>query len=264
MDVGYEPDQHSRLVVACAVVGGVLALIPLLLFVTKPTMDVPAGVFSGGSGLSDAQAYQSVSSGFLFVLQILMLLVLCLAVRGRWLADPDAPVTRALAVMTSVLAVLVAFHVLVAVVQVLKPESRVPGLVATSMGAGLSALVLACLILGGDRLHRAREVEDDRRRRRDRHSQLLLILVCALPPIVVLVKLVYGMARTGADLVFTALISLPTTAIALWAVHRMQRHRRMPARILLAGFGWGAVVATGLGLALPLLYTTLSDQLLGY
>lgn len=43
------------------------------------------------------------------------------------------------------------------------------------------------------------------------------------------------------------LLCLPTTAFGLWSVHRMQRHRRMPFRIALFGFGWGAVIAFGFG-----------------
>lgn len=43
----------------------------------------------------------------------------------------------------------------------------------------------------------------------------------------------------------TMLICAPSTALGLWAVHRMQRFRRIPVRLLLAGFGWGALVAAG-------------------
>ncbi|MEV6596366.1 PrsW family glutamic-type intramembrane protease [Actinoplanes sp. NPDC051346] len=43
----------------------------------------------------------------------------------------------------------------------------------------------------------------------------------------------------------TMLICVPSTAFGLWAVHRMQRFRRIPVRLLLAVFGWGALVATG-------------------
>ncbi len=43
------------------------------------------------------------------------------------------------------------------------------------------------------------------------------------------------------------LICLPTTAVALLCVHRLQLYRRMPAWLLLAGFGWGAVIGGGFG-----------------
>ncbi|WP_406275882.1 PrsW family intramembrane metalloprotease [Nocardia sp. NBC_00881] len=262
--LGYEPDPHRRTIATCAVIGGVLALVPLLLFLTKPTMEIPAGGFSGGFGVSGAEASRSFSVGFLFVFRLLMLFVLYRAVRRRWLAAPAAPVTRTLVVMASVLAALSVLHLLVAAVQFVQPEYRVPEMAAASMNAGTSAQLWACMILGGDRLLRARATDDERLRRRDRNSQLLLAFVCTLPSIAVLIKLIHGMVQSGADLVSAALLSLPTTAIALWTVHRMQRYRRMPLRILFAGFGWGAVVATGLGLALPLLYDSLSYQLLGH
>lgn len=37
----------------------------------------------------------------------------------------------------------------------------------------------------------------------------------------------------------------PSTAFALWTVRRTQRYRRLPLWVLLAAFGWGAVVGTG-------------------
>lgn len=47
---------------------------------------------------------------------------------------------------------------------------------------------------------------------------------------------------------------LPSTLFAVWGVCRMQRYRRMPLQLQLAGFGWGALVATGFGLAMNTLY----------
>lgn len=44
---------------------------------------------------------------------------------------------------------------------------------------------------------------------------------------------------------WVAAICVPSSAFGLWVVHRMQRYRRMPARLPLAAFGWGALVATG-------------------
>ncbi|MEV5510016.1 PrsW family intramembrane metalloprotease [Streptomyces orinoci] len=43
------------------------------------------------------------------------------------------------------------------------------------------------------------------------------------------------------------LLCLPSTAYALWLVHRMQRYSRLPVRLLLATAGWGAVMGTGFG-----------------
>jgi RsiW-degrading membrane proteinase PrsW (M82 family) len=41
------------------------------------------------------------------------------------------------------------------------------------------------------------------------------------------------------------LTCVPSTAFGLFAVHRMQRHRRMPAWLTVAMFGWGATIAAG-------------------
>lgn len=45
----------------------------------------------------------------------------------------------------------------------------------------------------------------------------------------------------------TALICLPSTGFALWIAYQMQRYHRMPVWLLLALFGWGALVAGGFG-----------------
>ncbi|MEU5083623.1 MULTISPECIES: PrsW family glutamic-type intramembrane protease [Streptomyces] len=46
------------------------------------------------------------------------------------------------------------------------------------------------------------------------------------------------------------LLCLPTTLAALLLVHRLQLYRRMPGGLLLAGFGWGALVGGGFGLVM--------------
>ncbi|MDT0449423.1 PrsW family glutamic-type intramembrane protease [Streptomyces hesseae] len=45
----------------------------------------------------------------------------------------------------------------------------------------------------------------------------------------------------------TLLVCLPTTAAALLCVHRAQLFHRMPGQLLLAGFGWGALIGGGFG-----------------
>ncbi|RSN56204.1 hypothetical protein DMH01_30880 [Amycolatopsis sp. WAC 04182] len=260
--MGYESDPHRRTLVICAVIGGVLVLVPLVLFLAKPTMEMQAGVSFGG--LAKAPGARSFAAGFLFVIRLLMLFVLYRAVRRRRLATPGAPVTRVLVVMASLLAALSVLHLLVTAVQFVQPGYPMPEMAASNANAGLSGLLLACVILGGDRLHGTRVLGGDRLRRREQTSQALLAFACGLPALVALIKLMHAAVQSGADVVSAALLCVPTTAIALWVVHRMQRHRRIPVKILVAGFGWGAVMAAGLGLALPILYTYLSDQLLGY
>ncbi|MFF8280862.1 PrsW family glutamic-type intramembrane protease [Streptomyces lateritius] len=43
------------------------------------------------------------------------------------------------------------------------------------------------------------------------------------------------------------LMCLPTTALALLCVHRVQLYRRLPAWLLLTGFGWGVLIGGGFG-----------------
>jgi hypothetical protein len=50
------------------------------------------------------------------------------------------------------------------------------------------------------------------------------------------------------------LACVPSTAFAAWGVSRMQRYRRIPARIPAFAFGWGALIAAGFGGAMNLLY----------
>ncbi len=42
------------------------------------------------------------------------------------------------------------------------------------------------------------------------------------------------------------LVCVPTTVFAVWSTYRLQRHNRMPAWLVLLGFTWGAVFATGM------------------
>lgn len=46
------------------------------------------------------------------------------------------------------------------------------------------------------------------------------------------------------------LLCLPTTLAALFLVHRAQLYRRMPGRLLLTGFAWGALIGGGFGLVM--------------
>ncbi|KPI06253.1 Protease PrsW [Actinobacteria bacterium OK074] len=46
------------------------------------------------------------------------------------------------------------------------------------------------------------------------------------------------------------LLCLPTTAAALFLVHRAQLYRRMPGWLLLSGFGWGVLIGGGFGLVM--------------
>ncbi|MFJ8620093.1 PrsW family glutamic-type intramembrane protease [Streptomyces clavifer] len=57
------------------------------------------------------------------------------------------------------------------------------------------------------------------------------------------------------------LLCLPTTLAALLLIHRVQLYRRMPAWLLAAGFGWGALFGGGFGLVV---ITWIQRSLPGY
>ncbi|MEU3461214.1 PrsW family glutamic-type intramembrane protease [Streptomyces sp. NPDC006733] len=57
-------------------------------------------------------------------------------------------------------------------------------------------------------------------------------------------------ALSGAPL--TALLCLPTSGVALLIVHRAQLYVRLPARLTLLAFGWGALVGAGFAIVMTL------------
>ncbi|MFJ8011327.1 PrsW family glutamic-type intramembrane protease [Streptomyces sp. NPDC096339] len=73
-----------------------------------------------------------------------------------------------------------------------------------------------------------------------------LVVMLLLPFAVMSLPLVPLLAWPGAW-VATFLLCVPTTAYALMVMHCAQRFRRIPVRLPLAAFGWGAVIATGFG-----------------
>jgi RsiW-degrading membrane proteinase PrsW (M82 family) len=88
----------------------------------------------------------------------------------------------------------------------------------------------------------ARACRDPQCGERRRQIGRVVLLVLLLAPLGI--PLGFTLARAvPVDVVVCAL----NTGFAFWAVHGMQRHRRMPFRLLATGFGWGAVVAFGFG-----------------
>ena len=74
-------------------------------------------------------------------------------------------------------------------------------------------------------------------------------LTLAATAVLLLPFLIRPVTTLAANLGPTA-ICLPSTAFAFWAITRMQRYRRMPARLPLAAFAWGCFVAAGFGAAM--------------
>jgi RsiW-degrading membrane proteinase PrsW (M82 family) len=66
----------------------------------------------------------------------------------------------------------------------------------------------------------------------------------------------------GLDLITShlpqALICVPSVVYALWLIHRMQRFRRLPVRLLLSMFAWGALVGVGFGYSIESWWTDYS------
>jgi protease PrsW len=73
-----------------------------------------------------------------------------------------------------------------------------------------------------------------------RRLQLRTAIVLLLPFTVLSTAMLFGQP-------VALLACLPTTALALWAVSRMQRYRRVPGWLLLAAAGWGAFIGYGFG-----------------
>jgi RsiW-degrading membrane proteinase PrsW (M82 family) len=92
------------------------------------------------------------------------------------------------------------------------------------------------------------------RARRTRISQLWLAAILLFPFTMFPLFLIK-------DHLDTFLVCVPTTAFALWVVTRMQRYRRMPARLVFAVFGWGLLVGSGFGSSMNI---WLTDYYLNY
>ena len=65
--------------------------------------------------------------------------------------------------------------------------------------------------------------------------------------VILLLPFTLGTVDTVTAAPMVLLICLPSTAFGLWAVRRFQRYRKLPAGLLLAVFGWGALIAVGFG-----------------
>lgn len=103
----------------------------------------------------------------------------------------------------------------------------------------VAAAVFLVAVIGG-RLIR----DEGRRERWRRRSQIVMTVILLLP---YAWPALYFLHRNPLG----ALASVPSTALALWVVARLQRHRQLPAGVILAAFGWG-VFMSGYGIAMNL------------
>ncbi|GIJ52055.1 hypothetical protein Val02_89410 [Virgisporangium aliadipatigenens] len=68
---------------------------------------------------------------------------------------------------------------------------------------------------------------------------------CVSVVVALLVPFVAGPVIALVSAPSAVLACVPPTAFGLWLVYQVQRHRRVPVRLYLAVFGWGALVAAG-------------------
>ncbi|MEU6159301.1 PrsW family intramembrane metalloprotease [Streptomyces sp. NPDC047130] len=119
-----------------------------------------------------------------------------------------------------------------------------PRAVLWSVVAGWAVALLAGATLA---VQRVAEKDATPRQVRTRGAHLVVLAALLLP-------FTLFPAWTMVDNAAVLLVCVPSTAFALWAVHRMQRFRRMPAWLLLATFAWGAFVACGFGSSMNIWY----------
>lgn len=104
----------------------------------------------------------------------------------------------------------------------------------------LASLVLAVFIglIGRAQVNASTDPAQWERRR---HVTYLTVAAVLVVPFAM-----YPLSLIGAHLNF-ALVCVPSTVFALWVVHHLQRYRRIPVRLLLAAWVWGALIGTGFG-----------------
>lgn len=105
--------------------------------------------------------------------------------------------------------------------------------------AAFGGWVLILLVMLFSWIYR-RAVKDAGRRATVRYACWAVIVALLLLPLTW--DAVYFYVSSPPD---SLLWCVPASAFALWGIHVMQRHRRLPFRALLAAFGWGASVAIG-------------------
>jgi RsiW-degrading membrane proteinase PrsW (M82 family) len=103
----------------------------------------------------------------------------------------------------------------------------------SSLGVGLLVAVIGRATVVG-------ALDPVQRARRARTVTLAVAAVLVVPFAMYPLTLLIGH-------IHYTVVCVPSTAFALWLVYRMQRYRRIPVRMLLAAFAWGALFGSGFG-----------------
>ena len=236
----YDAAPGLRAIVICAAVGLLYAGVGLLLVVVDPRSGVVPKPPDFGNTIFESEG--------LMVLGTFIALVwwMTVVIQGLRKPSPDHSPLRVLVGIASLLSASVgALYLLLLMIFVQITGSAAPNpLDKTSawvynlvMGSWPVALLI---FLGALLLVRlARNPAAARRRRQIGRGLVVVVLLAPLtwPALVTLVRAVP---------VDVAVCTM-STVFALWAIHGMQRHRRIPFWVLLAATGWGVLVATGLG-----------------
>ncbi|HEY3629763.1 MAG TPA: PrsW family glutamic-type intramembrane protease [Jatrophihabitantaceae bacterium] len=119
-------------------------------------------------------------------------------------------------------------------------DERVPTAIRATFWCYLASLAVV-LIVGLIGLALVRGAVDSRQRAwRTRVVQLVMAAVLVVPFSPYPISLLWDHADY-------AIVCVPSTVFALWLVHRMQRYRHLPVRMLIAAFVWGGLIGTGFG-----------------
>jgi len=172
--------------------------------------------------------------------------------------------TRARAVLVLAL-VLTALYAAQLIVNVCRPNDTgeaTVGVLSDTYPAQLHATFWAVIsgwivaaVLAPVAVAAVRAAHDPQERARRRHRWQLGLAAVLLVPFAM-----YPLFTLGQHMEY-AVACVPSTVFALWTVHRMQRHRRMPVRLLLAVFAWGALIGGGFGASMNI---WVMDSVIGY
>lgn len=237
----------QRAIVISAAIGLLYAAVGLTLIVVDPRPGVLPTFPNFGQTLFEWEGL--VALGVLAALVHWMTLV----IRGLRHPPPENPPLRIILGFASLLSASIGVVFMVLLMTFVMVTGSGPPNPADMMFGRVFGFVLLSwpaallILLGTELVVRLRNQSADARAWRQVGRGILVIVLLA--PLTWPAVLTFGLAAPTDVAVCTL-----TTAFSLWAVHGMQRHRRMPFRMLAAGFGWGALVAIGYGVAVGYMF----------